>query len=67
MVRTIIAAEFLRSKAGRSFLLLAASAVLALIVGLDFHRSNMRWFQTTKGEETVTTLQLAGAHTRPAC
>jgi signal transduction histidine kinase len=58
----IIAAEFLRSKAGRSFLLLmAASAVLALIVGVGFHRSNMRWFQTNKGEEKVTALELVDA------
>jgi signal transduction histidine kinase len=62
MARLIIVAEFLRSKAGRSFLLLVlASAVLALIVGVGFHNSNMRWFQANKGEETITTLELVDA------
>jgi signal transduction histidine kinase len=62
VVRPIIAAEFLRSKAGRSFLLLAGvSALLALIVGIGFHSSNMRWFQANKGEEKLTALELVDA------
>jgi signal transduction histidine kinase len=56
------AAHFFRSRAGRGFLLLlAASAALALLVGVGFHRSNLRWFQANKGEETITAVQLVDA------
>jgi signal transduction histidine kinase len=61
-MRTVTAVEFLRSKPGRRFLLLGvASAILAFIVGIGFHRSNMRWFEITKGEENVTVLELIDA------
>src|SRR5690349_12634886 len=59
VTRTLIAVEFLRSKPGRTFLiLLAACATLALIVGIGFHRSTMRWFEVNKGEENVTVFEL---------
>jgi signal transduction histidine kinase len=57
-----IAGPFFRSKAGRGFLLLvAASTALAALVGVGFHRSNLRWFEANKGEETVTAVQLVDA------
>jgi signal transduction histidine kinase len=57
-----ISGPFFRSKVGRGFLLLvAASAALAALVGAGFHRSNLRWFEANKGEETVTAVQLVDA------
>jgi signal transduction histidine kinase len=57
-----IAGPFFQSKAGRGFLLLvAASAALAMLVGAGFHRSNLRWFETNRGEETITAVQLVEA------
>jgi signal transduction histidine kinase len=62
MIRTFLAVEFLRSKPGRTFLiLLAACATLALVVGIGFHRSTMRWFEASKGEENVTVIELIDA------
>jgi signal transduction histidine kinase len=59
VIRFAIAAEFLRSKPGRTFLfLIVASATLAFIVGVGFHRSTMRWFEITRGEENTTVLEL---------
>jgi signal transduction histidine kinase len=57
-----IAGPFFWSKAGRGFLLLvAASAALAVLVGMGFYRSSLHWFETNKGEETVTAVQLVDA------
>jgi signal transduction histidine kinase len=57
-----MATPFLRSGAGRGFLLpLAASAALSLLVGIGFHRSNLRWFEANKGEEKITAVQLVDA------
>ena len=32
-----------------------------MLVGVGFHRSNLRWFEANKGEETVTAVQLVDA------
>jgi signal transduction histidine kinase len=57
-----MAIEFLRSKPGRTcLLLLAASATLAFFVGVGFHRSTMRSFEVSKGKENVTVLELVDA------
>ena len=32
-----------------------------MLVGAGFHRSNLRWFEANKGEETVTAVQLVDA------
>jgi hypothetical protein len=62
VIRTVIPAEFLRSKSGRTFLLLlAASVIFALIVAVVFHRSTMRWFEVSKGEENATVIELIDA------
>jgi signal transduction histidine kinase len=54
--------EFLRSRAGKSFLIFAAScALLAAAVGYGFHYSSVRWFQTSTGEQKTTALRLVDA------
>jgi signal transduction histidine kinase len=54
--------RFFASKAGRGFLLfVAAGGVLSLMVGIGFHRTNLRWFEANKGEEKITAVQLVDA------
>jgi signal transduction histidine kinase len=40
---------------------LIASAALAFIIGIGFHRSTVRWFEISKGEENATLLDLVDA------
>lgn len=53
---------FLGSRAGANFRrLLCFSVVLAVGVGYGFYQYSLSAFTTNKGEETITTLQLADA------
>jgi len=54
-----LAPDFLKSKSGRNFLLFATlCAAMALAIGVGSYMINLYWFQTDKGAEKITALQL---------
>jgi PAS domain S-box-containing protein len=58
----LAAADFLRSRTGKSFLAFAVlCALLAGLVGYGFYASSVRWFQTSTGEQKGTALGLVDA------
>jgi len=55
-------ASFLRSKSGKAWLLLLGLIVLTSVAaGGALYRSNVKWFETNKAEETATALRLVEA------
>jgi PAS domain S-box-containing protein len=61
-LRWLVAADFIRSRTGKSFLAFAVlCALLAGLVGYGFYASSIRWFQTSTGEQKATALGLVDA------
>ncbi|MEQ9609018.1 MAG: hypothetical protein RLN99_15270, partial [Kiloniellaceae bacterium] len=59
---TVPQASFLRSKSGKAWLLLLGLVVLTSVAaGGALYRSNLKWFETNKAEETATALRLVEA------
>jgi signal transduction histidine kinase len=53
---------FLASKAGRNFILLTLlSALVSAAVGVGSYLTNLTWFETDKGAEKITALELVDA------